>query len=372
MYCHKVRKYVSFIDLHIIFFFEGRIIFLSSNITKPLINMSTSWSLDPLLHDTLPAKASESIFTDLRTVQLVYLSIMILAIAYPGVHKVLLRFSQQYSDMKRADKQITTLHHAVEALILSIAMPFFSYYMIRVNFQVHNDPEVLLSDMRYIANFMFCITIMYLLELASRFQNPRPIIVFHHTFACFAGFMVLLFPTSVMVKTASVLVYFICFEALTFVGFFMYRIFPNSKYTPKVVLAGMICFGITRPLQVLWVGAAAFGSWSDGNTVKWQAIFQIVVTTILTALQVFTLKIHYRVWKRLCTKLAIDKNNSITIEGSSGDESGRDHVVPVGNYHGYEAETFQDEYVTKRGEVVEKEEARMIQEDEMGSSIFCA
>ena len=184
--------------------------------------------------------------------------------------------------------------------------------------------------------------------------------------------MVLLFPTSVMLKTASVLVYFICFEALTFVGFFMYRIFPNSKYTPKVVLAGMICFGITRPLQVLWVGAAAFGSWSDGNTVKWQAIFQIVVTTILTALQVFTLKIHYGVWKRLCTKLAIDKNNSITIEGSSGDESGRDHVVPVRNYHGYEAETFQDEYVTKRGEVVEKEEARMIQEDEMGSSIFCA
>ena len=286
--------------------------------------MPISWSLDPLLHDTLQTEWIESsILTgDLRTVQLIYLSIMIMAIAYPIVHKVLLRFSQQYSEMNRAGKQITTLHHTVEALILSILTPFFSYFMIRVNFQVHNDPDVLLSDMRYIINFMFCIMTMYSMELASRFQSPRPIIVFHHIFAWFDGFMVLLFPTSVMVKTASVLVYFICFEALTFVGLLMYRIFPDSKYTPNVVLAGMVCFGITRPLQVLWVGAAALGSWSDENTVKWQAIFQIAVTTIMTALQVTTLKIHYGVWKRLCArKHAIEKIN-ITAVCSGDDDSG--------------------------------------------------
>ena len=196
--------------------------------------MPTSWSLDPLLHDTLPTELIESsIFTgDLRTVQLIYLSAIMLAIAYPIIHKVLLRFSQQYSDMDRAGKQITTLHHAVEALILSIVTPFFSYCMIRVNFQVHDDINVLLSDMRYMMNLMFCIMTMYAMELASRFQNPRPLVSFHHIFAYFDGFMVLLFPTSVMLKTASVLVYFICFEALTFVGLLMYRIFPDSKYTP--------------------------------------------------------------------------------------------------------------------------------------------
>ena len=281
--------------------------------------MPTSWSLDPLLHDTLPTKLIESsILTgDLRTVQLIYLSVIVLAIAYPIIHKVLLRFSQQYSDMDRAGKQIATLHHAVEALILSIVTPFFSYCVIRVNFQVHDDINVLLSDIRYMMNLMLCIMTMYAMELASRFQNPRPLVSFHHIFAYFDGFMALLFPTSVMLKTSSVLVYFICFEALTFVGLLMYRIFPDSKYTPKVILAGMVCFGITRPLQVLWVGAAAFGSWSDENTVKWQAIFQIVVATILTALQVMTLKIHYGVWKRLCArKHAIEKIN-ITV--SSGD-----------------------------------------------------
>jgi hypothetical protein len=47
----------------------------------------------------------------------------------------------------------------------------------------------------------------------------------------------------------------------------MYRIFPNSKTTPKVLIfAGMVICGTIRPLQLLWVGAAVFGSWDDDNT----------------------------------------------------------------------------------------------------------
>ena len=63
----------------------------------------------------------------------------------------------------------------------------------------------------------------------------------------------------------------------------------------------MVIFGVTRPLQLLWVGAAIFGSWDDENMVKWQAIMQIIITGVLTVLQVWTLKIHYRTWKRCCT-----------------------------------------------------------------------
>ena len=92
----------------------------------------------------------------------------------------------------------------------------------------------------------------------------------------------------------------------------------------------MVCFGITRPLQVLWVGAAALGSWSDENTVKWQAIFQIAVTMIFTALQVTTLKIHYGLWKRLCAKYAIKKIN-ITVR-SGDDDFGDDDFGPESSY----------------------------------------
>ena len=81
----------------------------------------------------------------------------------------------------------------------------------------------------------------------------------------------------------------------------------------------MVCFGITRPLQVLWVGAAALGSWSDENTVKLQAIFQIAVATIVMALQVMTLKIHYGVWKRLCARKHAIENINITVPSGDND-----------------------------------------------------
>ena len=154
---------------------------------------------------------------------------------------------------------------------------------------------------------------MYMFELASRFDKPRPIIVFHHLLACFNGFLVVLFPTSIMCRTASILAYFICFEALTFIGLFMYRIFPDSKLTSKVIFAGMISFGITRPFQLLWIGATVFGQWNDEYTVKWQALMQLAITCILTYLQVVTLKIHYGIWKRCITRkkrMALDRARS--------------------------------------------------------------
>jgi hypothetical protein len=108
---------------------------------------------------------------------------------------------------------------------------------------------------------------MYMMEIASRYDGARPIILFHHyLLTCTDGLMSLLFPTSVMLKTASILVYFIAFEAFTFVGLFMYRIFPNSKVTSKIILAGMVMFGGTHPIQVSWIGSAIFGSFLGGRT----------------------------------------------------------------------------------------------------------
>jgi hypothetical protein len=261
---------------------------------------TSNWSFDPLLYATLPAKVCESVIADLDLIRCIYLLILLLSVTYPLVHKLLLKSFEKYNEIKPPNKQIVVLHHAVEALVLSIAFPFFTYYMVRVNFQVH-ELDVVESDYRSIATFCIGFMAMYMMELASRYEEPRPIVLFHHLLACLDCFLIILSPTTVMLKTGTILVYFICFEALTFVGLFMYRIFPNSKTTPKVILAGMVIFGVTRPLQLLWVGAAIFGSWDDENMVKWQAIMQIIITGVLTVLQVWTLKIHYRTWKRCCT-----------------------------------------------------------------------
>ena len=67
------------------------------------------------------------------------------------------------------------------------------------------------SDLRYIANFVFCINYDYVLDengfhISKTQYQSSPSITFSQ-----GDFMVLLFPTSVMLKAASVLVYFILF-----------------------------------------------------------------------------------------------------------------------------------------------------------------
>jgi len=119
------------------------------------------------------------------------------------------------------------------------------------------------SDFASVLVLCFCFITMYICELASRFANPRPQLVVHHLLTIFDGFLGFYFPTAVMLKTCSTLVYFICFEALTFAGLFMYRMAPLNKHTPNVILNGMVIFAITRPIQVIWVAAAAFGSWGN-------------------------------------------------------------------------------------------------------------
>ena len=263
------------------------------------MEQATNWSLDPLLHTNLPAAICESIFANLTFVRMLYLTAMVLSVTYPIVHTVLLKSFKRYQEIKTPGKQVVVLHHAVEALVLTLSLPFFTYYMIRANFQIHELDEVI-SSFRSIAALLGTFMMMYMMEIAARYDGPRPVIIFHHLLACTDGLMVLLFPTTVMLKTASILVYFICFEAFTFAGLFMYRIFPNSKVTQKMIFAGMVMFGSTRPIQVLWIGAAVFGSWDD--IVKWQGIMQLVVTLILTVLQCWTLQIHFKLWKRCGTK----------------------------------------------------------------------
>ena len=90
-------------------------------------NSTSNWSLDPLLYATLPAKVCESIIADLKLIRYVYLVILLLSVTYPLVHKLLLKSFEKYNEIKLPSKQVAVLHHAVEALVLSIAFPFFTY-----------------------------------------------------------------------------------------------------------------------------------------------------------------------------------------------------------------------------------------------------
>jgi len=260
--------------------------------------MAISWSLDPLLHHTLSKVLCEQILGDLKVTQVALLSGLLLSVCYPFMHKMLLKIFKAYRAINPACKQIVVLHHAMEALVLSFLTPIFTNSMLRAFFQIH-DIDAVVYDIKMCAHLSVMIMFMYFMEIAARYESPRILVLFHHILACGDGIMVMWCATSVMVKTGAVLVYFICFEALTFAGLFMYRVCAENKYTSKVIFLGMIIFGITRPLQVLVIGGIAYGSWNDETQENWQIIFQSAVTLVLSILQLFTLKIHYAVWKKV-------------------------------------------------------------------------
>ena len=267
-------------------------------------NMST-WSLNPFLHSTIPAEVVQTMLADPQLVWRLALVSMLLGIAYPLVHKLLSRYSKVYKSLGSvsSNKQVVILHHAVEALALTLLTPILSYYMLHLYFQNHNIHEITYY-LRKVSVIMTSVVFMYMIELASRFKDPRKIIVFHHLITTLDGVLAYALATETMLKTASVLVYFICFEAFTFIGLVLYRLFPDSNVTPKAIIIGMVCFGVSRPFELLGVGAIVVGSWNDEHFVKWQGILQLVVTLIVFSLQVLTLRIHYQVWIRCVARQA--------------------------------------------------------------------
>lgn len=128
-----------------------------------------------------------------------------------------------------------------------------------------------------------------------------------------------------MVKTASVFAYFICFENISFAGLVLYRLCPSRPITPKVIMAGIIFFGTTRPFQLLWVIGALFWSWNDENNVKWEAVFQFIFVIILTVLQFYSVKIHISLHRKCIEEL---KKNT-----KSGDINATQDTGCISNTH---------------------------------------
>jgi len=287
----------------------------SANITVSSSDAPAQWSLHPLIYGHVPSHAIASVIADINIPRFLIFAILLLGLAYPITHNLLLKMSRNYHAIEDNSKQIVVTHHALEAFILSLLFPFFSYFIIRINFRDTRDIDEIISNMQGACKCGLFIMVMYMFELASRFDTPRPIVIFHHTLSLVSAFFLLLFPTSIMMKTVGNLTYFICFEATTFMGLFMYRIFPNSKVTRNVMLFGMLCFGISRPLQVALIGAAIFGSWNDENGVKWQIVMQAILALILTGVQLLTMKIHYGLWKR-CVARGEERNKEFIDEAN--------------------------------------------------------
>jgi len=233
-------------------------------------------------------------------------STLVVTMMYTPVHRILLSKSNVYSNELSVDQQTVVVTHVVEVVILSLLFGPYTYLILSLNFQeqTHDSFRRKVSGL---GTFMFSIVIMYLVEIAARHQKPRPLVVIHHLCTFANSILPCMFMSTANIRAASILVYSVTFEIVTFIGLILYRLVPQHKLTRPTILVGMVLFGATRPIQFLWILATLIVTWED--ILLWQGIVQILFVCLFTGIQLFGMSIHYGIYKRL-SRNAMDSVSS--------------------------------------------------------------
>lgn len=105
--------------------------------------------------------------------------------------------------------------------------------------------------------------------------------VLHHLCATADGLLPLFPLSGVNVRCASVLTYFIVFEAPVFYGLVLYRLYPKSKWTPIVIRWGMWIFGLTRPAHLVWIMGIIITTRGDDHVDAWHSVTQAFFWCVL-------------------------------------------------------------------------------------------
>uniref|UniRef100_A0A7S2YPI1 TLC domain-containing protein n=1 Tax=Entomoneis paludosa TaxID=265537 RepID=A0A7S2YPI1_9STRA len=222
------------------------------------------------------------------------LGVLVVCVSYPILHQVYMAKSAKYRDLS-TDQQVVVVQHTTQAIFLSIIFGPMSYLILSLFFEEQSS-EKLGNKVAAIATLMFVVIIMYMVEIASRFRNMRPLVLAHHLCAYLDSIYPAFFLTTANMKAASLLVYFITYEALTFIGLVLYRLAPQNRWTRPTILTGMIVFGLSRPVQFVWIFGSLIATWDDLDV--GHAIFQMVLTFVFTILQVYSLTIHWSLYQK--------------------------------------------------------------------------
>ncbi len=257
-----------------------------------------AWTREQLFADI--SKEQIEFIVNIAFVRNLLLGLLALSLSYPIVHNILNRYSTGYQELNHA-VQNTLLQHAVEALFFTLIYPGFTYLLLSFSFEEPFDENGVITAGavdRYGVLFVLCVLIgaMYMVEIVLRYRKMNPLVLFHHMCTISMFIICTIFPTAAVYKVSILLVYFASYEILTFYGLVMKVLFPLHSATPRMMVAGMILFGITRPVQLAWILVVLIGSWKEH--VKWQAIFLIIASLTIGAIQCAALRIHYGMWKR--------------------------------------------------------------------------
>jgi hypothetical protein len=255
--------------------------------------MGASWSIGNVHRDAslVPSLAP---YVNKNALGGLLLGTFLLSLCYPLFHHLYQRYSEIYKRELRPHQRVVVIQHSIQALFLSLALFPTTYLLASFNFQAQTldelGPKATMS-----AVFLGLVVVMYCLELASRIEI-RPLLLLHHGATTIMGMYCVAYFTEANITTASLLVYFITYEAIIFVGLVLYRLWPAHDLTHRVLYIGMVVFGATRPLQVLTVLISLLVN--RHHLIAHQAVLDGGVTVAFTLLQLYTLRIHYGMYLR--------------------------------------------------------------------------
>jgi len=262
-----------------------------------------SWSISTL--DSNLSQATWESFVNHYVAAWMMVGTLVICLSYALIHNIYQRYNETYRKILDEAQQLVVVQHTIEAMVLTLLFAPASYLVLSINFE-EQSLEEFGNKVTALGSVMFVIVIMYLVELASRFQNLRTLVVVHHLCAFFDSIFPAFFLTTANLKASSLLVYFITFEAITFIGLIMYRLCPTNPWTRPTIMTGMIIFGASRPLQLLWIMASLAAAWDD--LVTWHAVAQILLSIFFTGVQLFSLKIHYTLYRK-CGNVEEEEEN---------------------------------------------------------------
>ena len=71
---------------------------------------------------TLPDQVWDTLFSNTRILQNIYLELCVLPFAYIILHKLFMKFTESYRTLK-PDSQTIVIHHMIECIMLSCLFP---------------------------------------------------------------------------------------------------------------------------------------------------------------------------------------------------------------------------------------------------------
>jgi hypothetical protein len=244
---------------------------------------------------SFPTTVWESFF-DRTFVYSVLIGILVLAVAFLAMYQLLLHYAKPFCALS-LERQVVIVHHAVEAILLSVLFVPFTYLVLRMHFLVPVSIDTEKNYFIAVAVFMCTIMVMYMIELASRLRNPRRLVIFHHLCAYSNGLFLAINASTANVKACTLLVYFTTYEAVVYMGLVMYRLYPVHPATPRLLKWGTGIFAFSRPIQFIWIITSSLvAMW--GDILVWHAAVQIMFTVVFTTVQICSLKIHAKIIRK--------------------------------------------------------------------------